>query len=94
VPDLTDKAANMLWPVIQILGLLIVLSGTLVLTVLRGLREMEKRIKDIAEAMLAPIAEDVMKLKASAKKAHLRVSRVRSDLKLPPDHYDEYEIVE
>jgi len=62
VPDLTDKAANMLWPVIQILGLLIVLSGTLVLTVLRGLREMEKRIKDIAEAMLAPIAEDVMKL--------------------------------
>jgi len=92
VPDLTKDAVNMLYPVLQILGLLIVVIGSLVLALWRGFRWLKSQITETAQAMLAPIAKDVAHNGASTKKAHLRISRIRSDLNLPPDHYDDYEV--
>ena len=92
MPDLTKDAVNMLYPVLQILGLLIVAIGSLVLALWRGFRWLKSQITETAQAMLAPIAKDVAHNGASTKKAHLRISRIRSDLNLPPDHYDDYEV--
>ena len=92
MPDLTKDAVNMLYPVLQILGLLIVVIGSLVLALWRGFRWLKSQITETAQAMLAPIAKDVAHNGASTKKAHLRISRIRSDLNLPPDHYDDYEV--
>jgi len=84
----------MLYPVLQVLGLLIVAVGSLVLALWRGFRWLKSQIAETAQAMLAPIAKDVAHNGASTKKAHVRISRLRADLNLPPDHYDDYEIVE
>ena len=92
MPDLTKEAASMLYPVLQILGLLIVTIGTLVLALWRGFRWLQGQITSTAEAMLAPIVKKVNHNEASVRKAHIRISRLRSDLSLTPDHYDDYEV--
>jgi hypothetical protein len=94
VPDLSKEAVDHLWPVIQIISLFIVALGTLILSLWRGFRWLQAQITTTAQAMLAPIALKVAHNEASVKKAHLRVSRIRTDLGLAPDHYDEYEAAE
>jgi len=92
VPDLTKEAVDHLWPVIQIIGAILVVIVAGLVGLWRGFRWLKEQIAETAQAMLAPIAKDVAHAGASTKKAHIRISRLRSDLNLPPDHYDDYEV--
>jgi hypothetical protein len=94
MPDLSQPAIEHLWPFIQILAAAI---GLLVFTAVglwRGFRWLKTQIEETAKAMLAPIAKDVAALEKSVRAAHRRTSRLRNDLKLPPDHQDDYETQE
>jgi endonuclease/exonuclease/phosphatase (EEP) superfamily protein YafD len=90
-PDLTKEAIAHLWPVVQILGLFVVALGSLILALWRGFRWLQQQITTTAQAMLAPIALQVAHNQSSTKKAHKRIARLRAELRLSPDHSDEYE---
>ena len=92
--SLSPEAVKLLWPVLQLVGLFVVLLVGIAGGLWRGFRWLQAQIKVTAEAMLAPIAKDVIETKASVKKAHRRIARLRSDLNLPLDHMDEYETQE
>jgi hypothetical protein len=94
VTDLSPAAVEHLWPFVQLGALALAILGGLVLGLWRGFRWLQEQIERTAQAMLAPIAKDVVQVQASAKKAHRRIARIRQELNLPPDHQDEYETQE
>lgn len=93
--DLPSDAVEVLYPVLTILGAVVAFVLALIGTAWGGFRWLRSQIKetahDVARELLAPIAERAMKADAKASKAHRRISRVREDLGLAPDHYDEFE---
>ena len=89
--DLSPDAVAHLWPVVQIIGA--ILGGLVVFVGImwRGFKWLKTQIEETAKAMLAPMAKDLAGVERSTKKAHRRISRLRADLNLPPDHMDTYE---
>ena len=91
MPDLNQEAVTHLWPFVQLLvaavGLLIFTAGGL----WWGFVWLDKRIELTAQRLLSPVSEKAFKADARARKAHVRISRLRADLQLAPDHYDEFD---
>lgn len=89
--DLSPAAVAHLWPFVQLLGAAVALLMFTAGGLWAGFVWLDKRIERTAERLLSPIAETAVHAKASARKAHRRIARLRADLQLPPDHQDEYE---
>lgn len=92
--DLSGPAVDHLWPVLQIVGSAFFLLVSMIIGLWRGFRWLNDQITKTAQALLAPLAKDLAAAEKSTKKAHKRISKLRSDLNLPPDHMDEYETQE
>ena len=93
--ELPAEAVEVLYPVLTILGAVGAFILALLGTAWGGFRWLRSQVKEmaheVAHELLAPVAERAMKADAKASKAHKRISRVRADLGLAPDHYDEFE---
>lgn len=89
--DLSPDAVEHLYPVLAIVGSVVTFVFALIGTAWGGFRWLRGQVREVASELLAPVSEKAMKADQKAIKAHKRISRLRADVGLPPDHYDEFE---
>jgi hypothetical protein len=73
MPQLDQPAVQLLWPVLQVLGLAVVLVGALVSGLWVGFKWLHKQIESTSKAIVKPVEERVALVEKAVDAAHRRI---------------------
>lgn len=90
--DLDPLSAEHLYPVLKIMAAVVGVFLGMIGISWGGFVWLRGQIREIAEALVGPVAERALHAERSARRANQRVSRLRHELSLAPDLHIEDEL--